>query len=91
MKTYVAVVLTVLLLVGPVLSAGAEEPFDINTACSLQLEKLYRVGPAVASRIIAEREENGPFLSLVDLANRVRGIGPKTISHWEGMAVAIVP
>lgn len=87
---YVLAILTVLLL-GPVLSAGGEETFDINTAGSLQLEKLYRVGPAVASRIIAEREENGPFLSLVDLANRVRGIGPRTIAHWEGMAVAIVP
>jgi len=65
----------------------AQGMVDINSAGTSELEKLYRVGPKLAARIIAEREKNGPFASLGDVAVRVKGIGPKMIGRWEGMAV----
>jgi competence protein ComEA len=34
----------------------------------------------LARRIVADREQNGPFRSVDDLA-RVKGIGPKTLEH----------
>jgi competence protein ComEA len=51
---------------------------DVNTADAAELERLPQVGPALARRIVAEREAEGPFRSPQDLA-RVRGIGPKTV------------
>jgi competence protein ComEA len=51
---------------------------DINTAMSADLDRLPGIGPAIAERIIADREENGPFDSVEDLA-RVKGIGPKKL------------
>jgi len=63
-------------------SAGPRSPapplvVDINRASAAELERLPRVGPALAQRIVAWREKNGPFRSLEDLRH-VRGIGPAT-------------
>jgi len=52
----------------------------INSASASDLETLPRVGPALAARIIAYREENGPFVSLEDLDN-VSGIGPSILAE----------
>jgi len=52
-------------------------PVDVNRASAAELERLPRVGPALAGRIIAWREQHGPFRSLDDLRH-VRGIGPAT-------------
>jgi len=51
---------------------------DINTAQWPELSQLPRVGEVLAKRIVASREEHGPFRSHDDL-DRVYGIGPKTI------------
>jgi competence protein ComEA len=56
---------------------------DVDQASAAELEQLPRVGPALAKRIVAEREANGPFGSLEELM-RVRGIGP-------GIARTIAP
>ncbi|WP_309669131.1 helix-hairpin-helix domain-containing protein [Gemmatimonas sp.] len=50
---------------------------DVNEASAEELERLPRVGPALAARIVAWREKNGPFESLESLRH-VRGIGPAT-------------
>ena len=50
---------------------------NLNTADTAALETLPRVGPAMAARIIAWREENGRFASVEDLKS-VSGIGDKT-------------
>ena len=55
------------------LSTG--ERVDPNTATSVELQRLPRVGPRVAGRIIEHREANGPFRTLQDL-DAVSGIGP---------------
>jgi competence protein ComEA len=52
-------------------------PIDVNAASAAELERLPRVGPALAARIVAWREKNGPFESLESLRH-VRGIGPAT-------------
>jgi competence ComEA-like helix-hairpin-helix protein len=48
----------------------------INRASALDLEALPGIGPALAKRIVEEREKAGPFRSPRDLL-RVKGIGPK--------------
>lgn len=52
---------------------------NINTATQAQLELLPSIGPALASRIVADRTENGAFASVIEL-QRVRGIGSKTFA-----------
>lgn len=52
---------------------------DINRADAETLASgLVGVGPSKAEAIVAERQANGPFQSVDDLA-RVQGIGAKTV------------
>lgn len=53
-----------------------------NTASAALLQRLPRVGPKMAERIIAYREAHGPFAQPSHLV-RVRGIGPKTFAQME--------
>ncbi len=59
---------------------------DINTADAELLEKLDSVGPITAAKICYEREKNGPFHALEEVASRVKEINLKVISKWEGKA-----
>jgi competence protein ComEA len=52
---------------------------NVNTAPAAVLDALPRLGPALAGRIVAGREER-PFHSLGDLDARVKGIGPATVA-----------
>jgi len=52
---------------------------NINTADLEQLQLLPRVGPALADRIIAFREANGPFASVDELV-AVKGIGERSLA-----------
>lgn len=53
---------------------------DPNTASAIALEGLPGIGPVTAARIVVDREDNGPFATVDDLA-RVPGIGPKTLDR----------
>lgn len=53
---------------------------NLNSATTLQLATLPGVGPALAERIVAHRQESGPFESVDDLM-KVRGIGEKTVER----------
>ncbi len=86
MRTTIAVGLAALFAVAVVAPLFAQATIDMNTASAAELEKLPGIGPKTAAKIVAEREANGPFASLQDVEKRVKGIGPKTILKWEGMA-----
>lgn len=67
----------------------AGERIDVNTAPAVEIERLPRVGPALAGRIVAHRQAHGAFRTLGDL-DEVTGIGPALL---ESLAphVALVP
>lgn len=71
-----AVVLSLLAAVAPAF-AGEGKAVNVNTASVAELQLLPRIGPAVAARIVEQREKNGPFKALDDLL-LVRGIGEAT-------------
>lgn len=56
------------------------ETLDPNVASAEELDRLPGVGAAKALRIVQEREENGPFAGVEDLA-RVTGLGPKSVER----------
>jgi competence protein ComEA len=53
---------------------------DANSATWVEWSQINGIGDGLARRIVADREENGPFQSVEDL-RRVKGIGPKTLEH----------
>jgi competence protein ComEA len=53
---------------------------DANSATWVEWGQIQGIGDGLARRIVADREQNGPFHSVDDLA-RVKGIGPKTLEH----------
>jgi DNA uptake protein ComE-like DNA-binding protein len=56
---------------------GAREPLDLDRASEHEIDLLPWVGPALASRIVANRDSFGAFGSLEALG-RVKGLGPGT-------------
>lgn len=58
---------------------AAGGPVDLNVADAAALERLPRVGPKTAARILAHRAAHGPFRAVDDLL-AVPGIGPKTLA-----------
>lgn len=62
---------------GPKTAGAAREPLDLDRATGHQIEALPWVGPALARRIVANRDSFGTFGSLEALA-RVKGIGAAT-------------
>jgi len=57
---------------------------DVDTASAATLERLPRIGPALAKRIVEERARNGAFGSLEGLQRRVRGVGPAMVRTLSG-------
>ncbi|OGD18085.1 MAG: hypothetical protein A2W03_14540 [Candidatus Aminicenantes bacterium RBG_16_63_16] len=69
------------------LQAGSKSPdqkININTAQLEELQKLPRVGPAIAQRILDYRKENGNFKRIEDLM-KVRGIGEKVYGQLKDL------
>lgn len=60
---------------------------DLNRASAKELLALPRIGPALASRIVKDRERLGSFRS-VDGLDRVRGIGPGIIRRLRDLVSA---
>jgi competence ComEA-like helix-hairpin-helix protein len=58
---------------------------DLDTASAAEIEKLPGIGPALAKRIVKDRETNGPFGCLAAL-DRVKGIGPALLSRIDSVA-----
>lgn len=67
---------------------GREGPagpaLNVNRATAVELEALPGIGPALARRIVADRESQGPFATVAAL-DRVPGIGPALLARLEGL------
>ena len=59
---------------------------NVNTATVEELDTLPGVGPALAERIIAYREANGPFADLAAL-DAVEGVGPALLEGIQELVV----
>ena len=57
-----------------------ENPLNINTATSEQLDLLPGIGPTRAADIITYRQSNGPFTS-IEAIQKVPGIGQTTFAR----------
>jgi len=61
----------------PAIAAFASaDAININTASAGELERLPRIGPKTAEKIIAFRTANGPFLRVEELM-QIHGISEK--------------
>jgi len=67
-----------------------ETKIDINTADWPELALLPEIGPALAQRIVEDRQQRGPFASIDEL-DRVRGIGPRTLEVIRPYLLAPAP
>lgn len=65
---------------------AAAGPISVSRADQGTLQTLPGVGPALASRIIAWRETNGPFREVSDLL-AVSGIGPATLERFADQVI----
>ncbi len=59
---------------------GPGETIDIDQASEREIERLPRIGPSLAQRIVADRDSNGPFGSLEAL-DQVSGVGPGILAE----------
>ena len=67
------------------------QKIDLDIATAEQIESLRGVGPAMAKRIVADRDSLGPFGSLKGL-ERVKGIGPKLAAKLDSsVTFSLVP
>lgn len=57
-------------------------PIALNRASAKELEALDGIGPVLAARIVAYRNQNGPFLSIDDLM-KVSGIGTVKFAQFK--------
>ncbi len=75
------------IMLGAALGALAAAPsvaaVDVNTATAAQLLAVRGIGPRTAQIIVEERKRAGPYESLEDLSDRVRGIGPRRVEAWK--------
>jgi len=81
--TMFLVVAMAMFMICPV-SAQEQGKININTATVEELVQLDRVGPRYAEKIIAFRQENGPFRSIDEITN-VDGIGPSTYEQIKAL------
>jgi competence protein ComEA len=59
---------------------GPALPLNINQASQADLEALPGIGPAIAARIVAYRQVNGPFENIEEIQS-VKGIGPSIFAE----------
>jgi competence ComEA-like helix-hairpin-helix protein len=60
---------------------------NVNRASAVDLERLPGIGPALAQRIVADREARGPFAT-ISAMDRVPGIGPALLARLGRLVTA---
>jgi len=68
----------------PAGSAGSTGPVSLSTATAEQLDGLPGIGPVTAQKIVAYRQEHGPFHSVAEL-DAIPGIGPARLDELKGL------
>jgi competence ComEA-like helix-hairpin-helix protein len=64
---------------------------DLDTADVREIESLRHIGPALARRIVADRDSFGPFGSMEGLT-RVKGVGPSIVEKLDSaVTFSLVP
>lgn len=63
---------------------GPNNRLDVDLAGVAELQRLPGIGPAMAARIVAYRDSNGPFRTM-DGLRRVKGIGPATAARLDSL------
>ena len=61
-------------------------PVSLSSATAEQLDTLPGVGPVTAQKIVAYRQEHGPFTS-VDGLDAIPGIGPAKLDDLRSLVV----
>ena len=64
----------------PELLVYIDPPVDLNAADVAELQLLPGIGPVMAARIVAFRQQHGVIRALAEL-DAVPGIGPKTLQR----------
>jgi competence ComEA-like helix-hairpin-helix protein len=63
----------------------------MDVASAKEIEDLRHIGPALARRIVADRDSFGPFGSMEGL-ERVKGIGPSMVAKLDStVTFSLVP
>jgi len=66
-------------------------PLDLDIASEREIEALRHIGPALARRIVADRDSFGPFGSVEGL-RRVKGVGPSMVEKLDStVTFSLVP
>jgi competence ComEA-like helix-hairpin-helix protein len=66
-------------------------PVDLDVATAKEIEALRYIGPALAKRIVADRDSFGPFGSMEGL-RRVKGIGHSMVAKLDStVTFSLVP
>ncbi len=71
------------------LAGAAHAAVDVNSADEAALTTVRGIGPATAKSILEERAKHGPYKNADDLAERVRGIGPKSVARLQEAGLTI--
>ena len=66
--------------------SSASGPVSLSSATAEQLDTLPGIGPVTAQKIVAYRQEHGPFTS-VEALDAIPGIGPARLANLQGLVV----
>lgn len=82
---------TVRALLGVALALGVSATWavNVNSAGAQELETITGIGPKTAQTIVDERTRGGSFESFDDLAERVKGIGPKKAKSLQAAGLTV--
>lgn len=62
---------------------------DVNAADEAALCSIKGIGPAKARAIIAARTTDGPFVDAADLAQRVKGLGMRSVERLQDAGLIV--
>jgi competence protein ComEA len=70
-------------------SWGPASALDVNSADQAALQTIKGLGPAKSAAIVADRDAHGAFKNPEDLAERIKGLGPKAVARLQSEGLTI--